>query len=285
MQKAFAIVSSALNIKTTGGYHLSIQSNLSGLIFCVLDLQRNTYVALKGFPFRSRIIDYNDLHKEVAAIIAREPLLASRYASAVCMHVSRSATLVPSTWVDNNLLKSYLYYTTTLDELDEVHHRQIPNHNIQTIYAIPSPLAALLSSSLGKVSYCHQSVPLLHSLYTYVKEHKEEDIFMVNINQGFVDIALYARGELKIYNTFELNTATDLLYYLMFIAKKHKVEEKTTGVMLLGEVERHADRLVNFFSNIIQGKAPRQYHYASELAGYADHQLVNLFALHSSCGL
>ncbi|MDR1227181.1 MAG: DUF3822 family protein [Prevotellaceae bacterium] len=285
MQKAFALINSALDLRRTGEYHLSIQSNLSGLVFCVLDLKSNTYIALKSIPFQSCIIDWNDLHKEVAAIIQQEPLLEGHYASVASMHISRTATMVPNALVDKDLLKSYLGFTSTLNELDEVHHRQLPNLDLHAVYAIPSPLAALLNLSLNKVTYCHQSVPLLHSLSLAVQEHKKKELFAVNINQGFADIALYARGGLKIYNTFEVSTATGLLYYLMFIAKQHKVEEKKADVLLSGEIEHNVEELAAFFPNLIQGKASRQYRYVSELAGYIDHQLVNLFALHSSCGL
>ncbi|MDR2937313.1 MAG: DUF3822 family protein [Prevotellaceae bacterium] len=272
MQQPFTVSSSTLG--TSSSYHLSIQSNLNGLCFCVLDLETMQYVALQQLPFHSAVLDYNDLQHALHRTLSSEPLLNLCFASVACMYTSRSATLIPNILNDKKLLKHFLEFNAPLNELDEVHHRPILSLDAEAVFAIPSPLAAKFSSKYKNVKFFHQCVPMLSQL------PKHGELLAVNINSGFADIALYARGELKIYNTFALQAPSDLAYFMLAIARQHKVNEKKTGVLLSGNIGGYVGEVAKLFPELIQAKPHTTPSIAPELEVVADHRFTHLFSLY-----
>lgn len=280
MQYAFTVADSSLQHAAGGSYHLSVQSDLNGLCFCILDLESRQYVALQSLPFLSAVVDYNDLQLALERTLSVEPLLNLSFSSVSCMYSSRCATLIPNILADRTLLKKFLEFHTALNELDEVHSHPIFPLDAEAVFAIPSPLAAKFSSKYGKVKFYHQCVPLLSLLPEQAKEEKHDELLAVNINNGFADVALYARGGLKIYNTFELQAPADLVYFMLAVARQHKVNEKKSGVLLSGNIGAYVNDVAAFFPRLIQAKPHTKIALAPEVEAAADHRFTHLFSLY-----
>lgn len=279
MQHAFSVAANSLS-NTGGNYHLSIQSDLNGLCFCILDLDSKQYVALQSLPFLSAVLDYNDLQLALERTLSAEPLLNLNFSSVSCIYTSRSATLIPNILADKSLLKRLLEFNIALNELDEVHSSLIDPLDAEAVFAVPSPLAAKLSRKYGKVKFYHQCVPMLSRLPEQAKKGRHNELFAININNGFADIALYARGGLKIYNTFELQASADLVYFVLSIARQHKVNEKKAGVLLSGNIGTFVNDVATFFPTLIQAKPHSKIAIAPEIAAFADHRFTHLFSLY-----
>ena len=281
MQHSFTVTTgSALSTDSENAYHLSIQSDLNGLCFCVLDLDRRQYVALQALSFHPAVVDYNDLQRALERALRSEPLLNLRFRSVSCMYTSRSVTLMPAVLVDKPLLKSFLEFNAPLHELDEVHTCPLPLYGAEVVFAVPSPLAAKLAGKYPKVKFYHQCVPMLQLLPAQVKHEKHSELLAVNINHGFADVALYARGGLKMYNTFELQAPADLVYYLLAVAHQHKVSEKKTEVLLSGSIGAYVGEVAAFFPTLAQAKPHPQLPLARELRAVVDHRFTHLFSLY-----
>jgi len=280
MQRSFTAVSSTLNTNSGSAYHLSIQSDLSGLCFCVLNLDCMQYVALQALPFSTAVVDYNDLQQALERTLSAEPLLNLRFSSVSCMYTSRSAALIPNVLADKTLIKGFLEFNAPLNELDEVHTCPLPSLDASAIFAVPSPLAAKLTGKYKSVRFYHQCAPLLLLLPQQAKQGRHNELLTVNINSGFADIALYARGGLKIYNSFELQNPTDLVYFLHAIAHQHKVNEKTAGLLLSGNTGRYMDEVAPFFPLLMPARPHTQLSFAPELKAVADHRFTHLFSLY-----
>ncbi len=278
MQHAFTVTNSTLNKGSS--YHLSIQSDLNGLCFCVLDLDSKQYVALQSLPFRTAVVDYDDLQAVLGRILSSEPLLNLNFNSVSCMYNSRNATLIPNILADKTQLKRFLEFNTPLNELDEVHSCPIPTLDAEAVFAIPSPLAAKLTGKYNRVRFYHQCVPMLTLLPKQAKAHKYNELLAVNVNNSFADIALYARGGLKIYNTFELQAPADLVYFMLAIARQHKINEKKVGVLLSGNISEYVNEVAAFFPSIIQANSLTTMSLVPELLPIADHRFAHLFSLY-----
>ena len=280
MRHSFTVADSSLNTVGENAYHLSIQSDLNGFCFCVLDLDRKRYVALQAQPFHPPVVDYNDLQKALERTLNSERLLNLNFSSVSCMYTSRSVTLIPNILVDKMLLKSFLEFNAPLNELDEVHSCPIPSLGAEAVFAIPSPLAAKLSSKYKNVKFYHQCVPMLSLLPEMFKHDEHGELLSVNINNGFADIALYARGGLKIYNTFELQTPADLVYFMLAVARQHKVNEKKMEVLLSGNIGAYVGEVAAYFPALIQVKPYTQLSLAASLQAVANHRFTHLFSLY-----
>ncbi|MDR3296626.1 MAG: DUF3822 family protein [Prevotellaceae bacterium] len=258
--------------------HLSVQGDLHKLCYCLLDLDRRRYVALRVVPYPIDIVDYNDLHKAVQLLLAREALLNVPLQSVSCCYVSRSATLLPNELYDAVSLKQLLEFCAPLNELDELHSGAIVAENAQAIFAIPSPLADLLARKYsGNVQFFHQCLPLLNAVPA---QHGDNELLAVSIHHDFADIAFFAQQQLKLYNTFALQSPHDLLYFLLAIARQHNLNADTVSVVLAGDVGGYAPTLVEFFPILIQAKPHTTMDFAEALKPYADHRFACLFSLY-----
>jgi hypothetical protein len=260
--------------------HLSIQSDLSGLCFCVLDLDRRRYVAFKSIPYERTVTDYNDMQPALSALLNSDPLLNATYRSVSYIYTSRHAAAIPTAMFDRNLLKSFLEINDSVNELDEVHSQPIPQLDAVAAFALPSPFAATLLKKYGKVKFYHQCVPMLTSLQEHAGAHNPESLLAININHGFVDIALYVRGALKIYNTFALQSPEDLAYFMLAITCQHEVATGQTSAIFSGNVEPYVKIIPPLFQALMLDEPRTRMTFASALSGVTNHQFTHLFSLY-----
>ncbi|GHU93604.1 hypothetical protein FACS1894156_0670 [Bacteroidia bacterium] len=232
--------------------------------FCIFDAQQQKYVALKSLPYAKSVQDYNDLNKGVAAIIAEEPLLQLPYKEVLCMYPNRCCTLVPSKWAPPPLFKQQLELNHVLSDLDEINVCPIPSIDAECLFAVPGPLSAKLFEKLGRVTYVHQSALLVQNLMQWKDVCTSSALFAVNIGQDYADIALCAQGQCKLYNTFTIRSANDLVYFLMLIAQQYKIENGQSSLLLSGNVDAYMPTLSQFFADILHTKLSPEY-YVDEL--------------------
>jgi hypothetical protein len=280
MYMPFVATDSAFDAQRSGALHLSIQSDLSGLCFCVLDLDSRRYVAFKSIPYAQPIVDYNDMQPALGRLLDSEPLLNAGFGSVSYLYASRHATLIPDALLERDLLKSFLELNNPLNELDEVHSCFLPQLNAAVAFAVPSPFAAALLEKYGSVKFYHQSVPMLKRLQEYVSVYKLENLFAVNINNGFADIALHAYGTLQIYNTFTLHAPEDLAYFMLAIARRQCIPESKTSVLLSGDIEEYIKNFPSMFRTLIPAMPRTQMSIAYELSTIAGYRFTHLFSLY-----
>ncbi|MDR1416505.1 MAG: DUF3822 family protein [Prevotellaceae bacterium] len=282
MYTPFVAVDSTLDAhgSSAAALHLSIQSDLDGLCFCLLDLDRRKYVAFKSIPYEQTVTDYNDMQPTLSALLNSDPLLNASYRSVSYIYTSRHAAAIPMAMFDRSLLKSFLELNDFVNELDEVHSAPIPQLDAVAAFAVPSPFAAALLKKYGKVKFFHQSVPMLTFLQRRAKDHNPESLLAININHDFADIALFVRGALKMYNTFALQSPEDLAYFMLAIAHQHKVATKQTSVLFSGNVEPYLKVIPPFFRALVLDEPHTRMGFARELSDVADHQFTHLFSLY-----
>jgi hypothetical protein len=280
MYTPFIVTDSAFDAQSSGDLHLSIQSDLSGLCFCVLDLDKRRYVAFQSIPYAKPIVDYNDMKPTLGALLNGEPLLSAGFSSVSCLYVSRHATVIPKAMFDDNLLKSFLEFNNPINELDEVHGSHLPLPDAAVAFAIPSPLAATLLEKYGSVKFYHQCIPMLKHLGEHAEMYSAENLFAVTIHGDFADVALYAAGALRIYNTFTLHAPEDLIYFLLAIARRQQISEKKTSVLLSGDVEPYIKEFASLFHTLIPAMPHTQMSFAYELGDVAKYRFTHLFSLY-----
>jgi hypothetical protein len=281
MYMPFTATDSAFDEQKNGNaLHLSIQSDLGGLCFCTLDLDRRRYVAFKSMPYAQPIVDYNDMQPALSRLLDGDTLLSADYSSVSYIYASRSATIIPKYMLDGSLLKSFLEFNNPINDLDEVHSAVIPQMDAAVAFTVPSPFAATLIGKYGKVKFYHQSIPMLKRLLEYVDSNGKENLLAVNIGREFADMALYAGGELKIYNTFAMQTAEDLSYFMLAITRRHQVSERKTSVLLSGNVEPYVKEIPSFFRVLVLDEPHTRMGFARELKDVANHRFSHLFSLY-----
>ena len=73
-----SLLDETLDINITRSYHLSIQIDLDGFSFCILDTTRNKYVALKHYSFDQ---ESDNLEGEIKAVFDKDEFLNQEFKS------------------------------------------------------------------------------------------------------------------------------------------------------------------------------------------------------------
>jgi len=250
---------------------LSIQADLNGFSFCVFDSKGNCRI-LKQYTYT--VTDYNDLDKEIHKLFRQEELLRLSYKKCYCLFVSTKSTLIPAQLFDVQHLRSYLHFVTPLDDLDEIHFRQLPVSEAINVFALPSPVAAIVHTYQPNTVFLHQSIPLIYLLQ---EMHLQEGIIL-HLSSEISTIALYAEGRLALCNTFKIHSFADTLYYLSYIVHQWHLGLKDMPVFLSGNLteddkvlfERYYPKVIQLRSKAISlafGQAAgKNFHLLQQLS-------------------
>jgi hypothetical protein len=207
---------------------LSIQADLNGFAFCVFDDNGDCRV-FKQYTYTA--VDYNDLDKEVHKLFRQEALLQLPYKKCYCLFISNKSTLIPSQLFDIQHLRTYLEFVTPLDELDEIHFRQLPVAEAVNVFAMPGPVAAIVHKYQPNSLFLHHSIPLIHLLH----ERQLQDGCILHLSTDIASIALYAGGRFVLSNTFNIHTFADALYYLSYVIRQWHLSPESTPIFLSGK--------------------------------------------------
>ncbi len=221
-------------------YALSIQADLNGFSFCVSSA-KGACLTLKSFSYT--VTDYNDLDGEIHKLFRQEPLLRARYEKCVCLFISEKSTLIPSPLFDVQHLRHCLDFVAPLEDLDEIHFRQLASLNAMNVFAIPSPVAAAVSMYQPNAVFYHQSIPLIRLLGA---QHPQQGA-MLQLNEKLTSLVLYAEGRMVLSNTYKTSSFADSLYFLSYAVQQWQLSSKTLQVYVAGQISPEEELLLQSY--------------------------------------
>jgi len=223
---------------------LSIQANLNGFSFCVHDPVGNC-LALQHYNYT--VTDYNDLDDEIHNIFRRDDRLKQPYRKCSCLFLSEKSTLIPAALFDAQQLRTYLDFVAPLDELDEIHFRQIDMPDAMAVFAIPSPIAAAVNMYQPNTIFYHQCIPLIRLLHG----QQPYNSVLLHLSPGLASVVLYAGGRLVLYNTFTVHAFTDALYYVNYVLQQWQLSPVTATIYLSGSLQDDDENLIHNYFPIV----------------------------------
>ncbi len=251
---------------------LSIQADLNGFSFCVFDNNGNCHV-LKQYAYS--IADYNDLDNEVHKLFRQEKLLQQPYKKCYCLFISNKSTLIPAQLFDVQHLRTYLDFVAPLDELDEIHFRQLSVPDAIAVFAVPSPVAAAVHLYQPNTLFLHQSIPLIY-LLDDIRPHNG---IIVHLSQDITSITLYAGGRLVLNNTFNVHAFADTLYYLSYVLRQWELSPQNTPVYFTGKLSGTEEKLIQqYYPNVTRLKS-KSIAFAFGMASGMDYHLLQQLSI------
>ncbi|MBN1414222.1 MAG: DUF3822 family protein [Bacteroidales bacterium] len=229
-----SLIDNTFQKEEAGKYHLSIQSDLNGFAYCIYDNAQKKHVVFRKYNLQTdRLID--NFLKSLEEVFRTDDLLKLTYSTSAFMFLTQKSTLIPDAYFSKDILKSYLEFNHTLDDLDEIHYNYLPAVDAYNVFAMHTYVAAEISKHINGVIFYHQAYPFIEKTLEF-SGNKQKQIIAVNLNHYFFDIAVCAAGKLKLYNTFQYTGPTDLLYYILFICKQFLIEPRQLELLLSGEL-------------------------------------------------
>lgn len=225
------------NITSKKYKKLSIQVSLTGFSFCCFDTLNNTITSFNEVSFdpSQKIAKIEDLYHDNFKKFAE---LKDTYDEIIVIHNNNLSTFVPSALFDEHYLGSYLQYTTKVFETDFFTYDQISKYEMNSVYIPYVNINNFLIDQVGSFDYKHANSILIEKVLEASKNNDDKKM-IVNFNVGHFEIIVVQNQKLLLFNSFEYQTPTDFIYYLLFTAEQLSLNPESFPLELLGIIEKN----------------------------------------------
>ena len=269
-----------LDINSTANYKLSIQANLDGFYFAILDTLRNKYVLFRAYEPDNEAKFSLD---EIESVCRRDDFLNRKYADVRMVVPTARATAVPAQLYDPAGRDDYFLLNNQKEDADEILVNRLRYPDAFLIFSLNSDLKALLGQLFPHSEPVHHLKPLLYSL-SAGKHSQARNLLHLHVEKDFMNVVLLTGEDLKLCNTFDHRNTSDLMYFLLYVAKKSDLPAGTP-LSVSGATVRFDEiwaGLSDYISTIRYAKPSVSSHFSYVFSEEILHRHLNLFTL-SSC--
>jgi len=266
-----------LDINSTGNYILSIQANLDGFYFCLLDTLRNKFVLFRSYePEEGKLFTLDEIKK----ICSDDDFLLRQYSSVKIVVATPLSTLVPSQLYNPAGKDDYFKFNHFETDGETIHANRLQLPDAFLLFSVNSELTAFLSERFGGAEPAHHLKPLLSQIMSR-REASSGTHLHLHVERSFINVILITDGELKLCNSYPYRNTSDLMYYLLYVAKKAGLQGSTTlyvsgATLRFDEVwSALSEYIRNIKYALPEGKYLYSYLFNEELL----HRHFNLFSL------
>lgn len=277
-----SLLDETLDINITRSYHLSIQIDLNGFSFCMLDMTRNKYVALKHYSYDS-ISD--DPESNIREIFKKDEFLTRDFKGSKLIYTSKKSTLIPDPLFNKNNLKDYFTFNHSLhNSEDQVLYNRVKNGEAYVVFAVPGFLPSLAKDYFPDVQMYHQSTPLIENIFLTRRTKKDQVSIFMNVSEELIDIAVIDGKKMNLYNCFSYKDENDLIYFTLYVFEQLKLDPENTEMVLSGRITKtmkHYEILKKYIRHIRFDSPNTQFTYSYTFNELPSHTFLNLLNLYT----
>lgn len=227
------IVNNQPQLEKTTDYRLSIQADLNGFSFSVIDDQLNKLLFLYQSSF---IMDREDMElfsKKCDALFNSMPLLTSNYKRVDLIFGTEKFTAIPERLHKKGKEVQAMEKLFTLDELDEINIKKLPQEEMVLIFAANSTFLNVVKQYQPHFNL----YPTVFTYLNYLPLFKEYNKLFFRYQKGST-IIIAAEGDRIIqcnsYPTYHFNSG---LYFLLLVLKDIQFNPEQTTVYISGNIK------------------------------------------------
>ena len=273
------LIDKSLDKENTRNYHLSIQADLNGFSFCILDIAKKIYLGLRHYQLKDVYHTENYVDK-LTEIFKEDNLLNKQFKSSSFVYLTQKSTLIPESFFDKSNLKAYFEFNQSLNELDEINYNFITEINAYNIFTVPNNIVNEVVNRLKNVNLFHQATPFIKSIFKKDIKTESECVY-VNMNNKFIDIGVAVENRLLLYNTFQFQKETDLLYFVLYIYNQLNLDTRKSRLFISGEQSdktQYYNELKKYIT-AVKYLEPVDFLFSDVLKKYDKYKFLNLFNL------
>lgn len=275
----------SFDLEYINNYHLSLQVNLKGFSFCILDRDRNKFIALGNYYF-SKISSYNILIEEIEEIFKSEPILQQNFQHVKLLFATPKYTYTPSPFYDATKTKELFGFNHKLKPDEHLNTNFIYGNSSYVLYSIPNYILDYFNTKFEKIIFYHHSCPLIEEIILKNKLSLEKKHAFLNVLPGLIDVAVIENNKIKLFNSFAYNSETDFQYFVLNAFDQLKLSTIDIPLSILGFIKRDDRKIENlkqFIKKIEYLSKPNHFEYAYGFNDLPEHYFINLINLYQ-CG-
>lgn len=223
----------ATNNKENNSLKLSIQVNLNGLSFCIIDTETRKLPFYKKISY-TKPKDPVKILEEIELAYLENKELQQELNEVSVLFSNSLYSLVPYKYFEEDQASSYLKFNTKILSTDFIAHDVLKGNKIVNVYIPYTNITNFFFDKYGEFEYMHSNSVLIESIIALPKQNKPQ--IFVHCKNGYFDLVVMEDGDLILCNSFNYDTKEDFLYYILFTMEQLNLDPEVVQVHLLGEV-------------------------------------------------
>lgn len=273
-----SFIDEAFDVKKTTSFQLVIQIGMDGVLLAVNEKDKHKYIAFENYTFQN-LYNFDAIGDSLDELLKESKLLNNKYKAVTCLVVNNLSTLVPNALFEEDRIKMYLKFNTTLEGNEFVIADELKSIDIKNIFALPLALKVKLDQLFNNVNYHHFSSGLIDSLLIQNKNQTTKKLF-VHVQATHFEALVVEGNKLLFYNTFNHHSAEDFIYYLLFVCEQLQLNPEKVDTVFLGEIEKESaiySIAQKYIRNIKFGERTDNADYSYQLQTFPKHFYFTLF--------
>lgn len=240
MTQVIKKINNNLDFNYLDNSHLSIQINLDGFSFCILNKDLKEITALYHFDFFENNLSLDHILNNIQQVVLEEPLLQNKYQSVNITIKNKLNTFVPLELFDEQLASNYLQYSTKVLSNDFITHDVLEKDQLVNVYIPFVNITNFFLDQFGPFNYKHAGTVLVERLIDLNKDTDDIKVY-VHLSKNDFEVIVLKQNELILYNSFVLNTNEDFAYFILFIFEQLQLDRDVHNIILLGDIDHQSD--------------------------------------------
>lgn len=285
MIESYNQVDKSFNINNINNYHLSLQVHLKGFSYCILDRERNKFIAIGNYYY-SKITSYKILVKELEDIYNSVEILTYSYRHVKLLVATPKYSFIPSVFYNKTAAEKTFLFNNDVQKGELILENFIYGNSSYVIYTVPNYLHDFFSNKYSLVKTYHQSCPQIEEILLKNKLLKAESSIHINIYPNFVDIILLKNSKLNLFNSFAYKTNNDFQYFILNTFDQLDLSSTKIPVYISGFIKKNdlkVEALKKYLTDIQFASRPNHFEYSFIFNHIPDHYFLNLINLYQ-CG-
>ena len=216
---------------------LSIQVNLNGLSFCILNRTSNTIEFLNTIQFHHKLNPFDVLNRLKTELSANS-VFSDEFDTVTVIHQNELSTLVPKTLYDENNKADYLKFNTKILKTDFIADEDIAVNDSVNLYIPYININNYIFETFGEFIYKHSSTILIDTVLQKSSQNSNAVMYL-HVNSSMIEVSVLENGQLQLFNVFEYYSKEDFIYYVLFVFEQLKLDVETITVHLSGNIDKN----------------------------------------------
>lgn len=258
---------------------MTMQLSLYGLSFCLFHKNENKLVALNNIPNN----DGKKINDFFIEQWSSNRLINSDYADYKIMYPYRRLTIVPEALFSENDIESIFKYNFSETENEVLKYSKMPRSEAVAVFGVPESIFNTVNSQV-KCNWVPHVFPFVEAnLKDYrLGDDLQTPKLFINSNSDFIDIIVIDESGIKLYNNFNVKSANDIVYYILNIYDKLKLNPEKVHSVFIGDISPESHGIITlqkFVRNVYFAAQRQDIKYSYRMQEIAPHLFANLINL------
>ena len=203
--------------------------------YSFIDVNENQCVGLCSFSQQEVGVDKVD---KLQDFIKTQSELQKNYARSIVLFSNRECTLIPEEVFQEEDKEKYINLLFGDAFSGECFSMHLPALGNYLVYKTPSELNKLYKENFPGFIHYHGTGFLLNTL-SRISFNYKEPLIHDHFSKNYFEMAMFSKGKLLFYNSFEFQTSEEIAYYILYALKQWKVDANT--IMVSGQMNADSD--------------------------------------------